>query len=476
VAEVFSTGYEGKNIEIEIRNKGQLVDHRKLEVTHANQFFEEHFLIEAKEKGYQQYKVSLKNMDDELSYVNNQKDAFVDVIEGKEKILIAAPFPHPDIKAIRSALSKNKNYEVKTYIEGIDKMPDEKFDVYVLHQIPNKRNTHQQLLNKIKSERLPVWYILGPLSNIPNFNAVNDIVNVQLINNQADNVFPYFNKSFSSFLLEKEVQPVLRKYPPVSVPFANYTLKSFADMLLAQRVGSIETNKPLLLMGAQDQKEAVLVGNGTWQWRLSEFGQDESTDTYDEIITKTIQFLSAKDDKRKFKVYPIKPEFFDNESVVFETEAYNNIYERIYGQEVTLTIKDENDETNGYQYITSEANSRYAINNLHPGVYRYDATSNVNGINEHAAGTFVVKKMQIEQTRLRADHQLLRNLAKENDGNFYLDNNLEDLSTELSTQKAQSIIHSQEDFLNIINIKWLFFLILFLFSIEWFLRKYHGSY
>ncbi|MFT7158757.1 MAG: hypothetical protein ACI8Q1_003791, partial [Parvicella sp.] len=36
--------------------------------------------------------------------------------------------------------------------------------------------------------------------------------------------------------------------------------------------------------------------------------------------------------------------------------------------------------------------------------------------------------------------------------------------------------HSNEDFLAIINLKWLFFFLLALLSIEWFSRKYSGGY
>jgi len=42
--------------------------------------------------------------------------------------------------------------------------------------------------------------------------------------------------------------------------------------------------------------------------------------------------------------------------------------------------------------------------------------------------------------------------------------------------RAKGIIRSIQDFTKLINIKWLLMIILTLFSLEWFFRKYLGSY
>ncbi len=476
VAEFFAIGFENQSVDLSIFHRGKEVARKFLEVTSPSQFFEEQFLIDANDNGYQQYSVVLKNKENELSVFNNRKEAFVDVIEGKEKILIAAPAPHPDIKAIRSALEENKNYEVHTYIENLDKEPVETFDVYILHQIPNIRNTHAKLLGKIRQEELPVWYILGPLTNINSFNALNQQVKIVPINRQSDDVFAFTNTSFDIFQINSEADPVARKYPPVSVPFANFTVSAQASTLLYQKVGSIETDKPLWVIGREGQKESALIGSGFWQWRLNEYAQNENTLVFDELVSKTIQFLSAKDDRRKFKLYTLKDEFVDNEPVVFEAEVYNDIYERIYGQEIYITIKSVDGNSTGYRYVTSESNSKYRVNNLPSGVYQFTGRTTLEGKNETVTGSFIIKEMQIEQTQLTADHQLLRTLASDHRGSFYTLNNAQEIEQKLSARQAQSVIHSKENFSSMINLKWVFFLLLFLFSLEWFLRKYHGSY
>jgi len=481
LAEIFTNGFANTAITLQMFHDGKIIDERTIQLTDNREFIEAQFEVEAEEKGYQQYTVKAVPLDDEVSVANNEKDAFIDVIEGKERILIAASFPHPDIKALSTAIESNKNYEVQTYIDGIDEVPagNEPFDVYILHQLPNINNKMTTFLNRIKQDNSPVWFISGNRSNIAQLNNINNLARIIPINRQKDEVFAHLNTSFNTFNYTPENESAIGKYPPVSVPFANYNINPVADILLYQRVGTIETKKPLLLVGRTDQgKQALMIGDGMWQWRLSEFAQTEQTVAFDELVTKTIQFLSARDDRRKFKVFPVKDKFTDNEPVIFEAEVYNDIYERIYGQTINIRIHQQVNESDvqGYQFVTSKANSRYRINELEPGIYNYKATSEIEGDLHSAEGTFVVENLQIENTMLTADHNLLRTLASKNAGQYYNSTEFEDLIQNMTVKKAQSVIHSNEDYLSIINVQWLFFLLLILVSVEWFMRKYMGSY
>ena len=78
------------------------------------------------------------------------------------------------------------------------------------------------------------------------------------------------------------------------------------------------------------------------------------------------------------------------------------------------------------------------------------------------------------------DAQTMANKADKWDqntgGKFYRLNDISRLTAGLSTEEVKSLIHSEESFHPLINLKAVFFLLLVLISIEWFLRKYFGSY
>ncbi len=477
VAELYSYNLAGKTVTVQLEKNRKIIDRKQIKINNQNQFDQVEYLVEANESGMQRFTIRALPVDLEFTTSNNAKEAFIDIIDGKEKILMVAPAPHPDIKAVKNALESNDNYEVITYINGIDKYVEDKYDAVVLHQVPDKRNKYQHILNKIKKEKIPVFFIYGNQSNINSFNELNGAVKILPINYQKDNVFPFYNNNFGKFLYSTENVEALNDFSPVKVPFANFTVLPQAEVMLYQKVGKVNTQKPLLLIQRTDDwSSAVLLGEGIWGWRLQEYAKNQNHKAFDEMISKIIQFISTKADKRRFKVYPVKNEYLNNETVVFETEVYNEIFERTFGHKIDLRITDDKKNTYGYSYVTSENYSGYKINGLENGIYTFYASSNINGKNETSSGTFTVKDLQIETTKLTADHNLLRNIANLNGGNFYNQNQMDQLKEDILGQEMTYKIYSSEKYLAIINMKWGFFILIIFVSVEWFLRKFHGSY
>jgi len=87
-----------------------------------------------------------------------------------------------------------------------------------------------------------------------------------------------------------------------------------------------------------------------------------------------------------------------------------------------------------------------------------------------------VTELQIESINLTANHSVLRKLSKNSGGEFYLPQELDKLKESLLDREPQGVIYTSESFLPIINLKWPFFLLLALLSVEWFIRKYNGAY
>jgi hypothetical protein len=77
---------------------------------------------------------------------------------------------------------------------------------------------------------------------------------------------------------------------------------------------------------------------------------------------------------------------------------------------------------------------------------------------------------------LTADFDLLKKLSVNTGGKFFHASASGSVKEFLQQAKAQSIIHSEETYDSVINLKWVFWLLLVLITAEWALRKYHGSY
>lgn len=483
IAQIQQRGFDNEQVKVSVNKGGVTMASEVVSLKTNNQIQEVKFLIEAKESGYQRYTVSVERKEGELTYQNNVSNAYVEVVEGKELIAIVAAAPHPDIKALKSAIETNANYELEEFVLSNSKDAErlknsvKKFDLVILHQLPNYNKMGSDFLQKLAKDNTATLTINGPQTDIRTFNNDNDILSVRTTPGEYDNITAIFNPAFTSFKLSDDLQAAFDQFPPLFVPFGKYEIQPDAEVLLYQRVGNINSGYPLLVVKAgANAKRAIMMGPGMWKWKLTDYANFGNNNRFDELVVKLVQYLSTKDDKRKFRVYPNKNEYLDNESIVFETEIYNDLFERVYNNKINLTLVNESGEEFNYDYITSESNSQYIINGLPEGVYKYAASAVINGKNERAAGELLVKNVQIESINLTADFNLLRKVSGQTGGTFYEESELEQMTDELTSKTAQGIIHTNEEYLPFINLKIILIMILVFISFEWFMRKYNGSY
>ena len=261
----------------------------------------------------------------------------------------------------------------------------------------------------------------------------------------------------------------------MAVPFGEYAIYPNAEIMLYQRVGNVLTERPLLMTGmVGDAKTAVMIGEGLWSWRLDNVKR-EGTE-FDQLFSKLIQYLAAREDNRKFRFYPIKNEWDEGETIIFESEGYNDILEKIYNYQVDIKITNEADSVMEYTYEPTASSARYRISALEPGIYRNEGRPTLQGNAEAVRGEFLVTRREVELSNLTADHGLMRSLAANHGGKFYQINEAAEIAADFENLDPTQRIISEEAFLPANRLLWLFLLLVLIAGTEWFLRKYYGSY
>jgi hypothetical protein len=480
-AEIQVKNIKAQTITVSLLKRGRLIDKQTKNISN-DQVVAVDFQPLADEQGIQKYDVHVEVQSGEQNTRNNRASAFIEVVEGKKKILLVASAPHPDIKALREVVVKNSNYEFILHVPGVTEqqsssLQPDKIDLAIFHQSPDIKGKTNTLFQTYANSKSSLFVILGQHTDLSQLTRGNMPLKFETLPRDYDEVTPVINTSFSNFSLSTEANSMVTNYPPVSVPFGKMQFPQTSTSILYQRVGSVQTEKPLLVVDVRDNRKiGLMIGEGIWRWRLNEFDRTENTTTFDEVFGKLIQFLSTTDDKRKFRSYPIQQEFSDNEAVVFESQVYNDIFEPVYGNAIDIELTDENGGKKNYNYVTSPGNTRYQIGGLKEGVYRFRSRTNINGKNEEVRGEFAVVERQSELQNLTADFDLLRKLSSATGGKFYDANNVDALTEHLQKTEAKSLIHSEESYDSIINLKWVFFVLLIIMSGEWALRKFYGSY
>ena len=465
--ELLQEGYDYQEVFISISEKGKELAKKKLVLSKV--IHEHEFVITSEQKGLRKLEIAVTSFEDELLTSNNRKTIFLEVVDSKKKVLIVANSPHPDIKAIRSSLFSTGNYETKLFIPALSTdTPEDIYDVVIFYNILEKH------VNLNLKENPGKWSILGSQTTSKQINSSFSFLNIKQLSDQPNKVSGQLNSKFSKFSIS---QLETKNFPPITVPFGEYTLSGPVEILLYQKVRKVITSNPLLLFFDDGStKEAVFMGQNLWKWKLQEAAEKEIPDAINQLITKTVQFLAQKSEKKRFRFEPDKTKFRSVETISFTSNVLNDIYERVYGNKIQLIITNKEGLKKTFDFVDSEFRNSFKIPPLEQGIYTFEATTKQGNNLLKDKGKFLVHELNTELDYLTANHRLLRNISKQSNGKFFLLSENDELMEEILNRDFPNVIATEEQTYNLYNTWWYLLLIVMLFSTEWILRKYWGAY
>lgn len=461
---------EGKNISVLQKGSESIAD--------KSYFTTKDVVLDAEKTGVQHYRISLSSIEGEVTTLNNVKDIYIDVIDARLKILILANGPHPDMAALKQVLSNNQNYIVETALLGDLKVKPSDYDFVILHQLPARNSDISAILKQLDDKKIPRLFILGTQSDLYKFNKEQNLISINGDGRNFNDAQASIANGFNLFTIDPNVLQNIVQFPPLTTPFGDYKITGNAQVFLNQKIGKIDTKYPLLLFGEFNGiKTGVLCGEGIWRWRLFDYLQHKNHEMSDLIIDKTIQYLSVKEDKRKFRVVTPKNVFLENEAITFDAELYNNSYELINEPDVNLVIKNENGKE--FPFVFTKTGKYYKLNaGFFPaGSYTFAAKTVFGGVTQSFAGKFEVQAVQLELFETTANHGVLKLLSQTTGGKMLYPDQMSELTETIKkSQTIKPVMYQTNKTEAIINLKWLFFLLLAFLSAEWFARRYYGSY
>lgn len=434
--------------------------------------------IEADKAGVAEYVISVAGLPGEATTSNNRKEIFIDVLDARQKILLLANSPHPDISALKTTLDANKNYQVSLAYINDPGLDIGKYDFVVLHNLPSASNDISGLLSNMNDKRIPRLFIAGMQTGYAALSKAQGLATMQSDGKQSDDVQGNVSPKFAAFALSPRVAEELPKFNPVTSAFGNFASTAQAQVLLTKRIGKVDTDQPLLALGETNGvKTGLFFAEGLWKWRLFDFLQHQNNEIFDELIGKTVQYLSVKEDKRKFRINQDKNIFNENETVVFGAELYNDNYELTNDPDVSMSIR--NSEGKEFTYTFNKLGKAYSLNAgiLPVGSYTYKAMTNFNGQAMTYEGKFSVRPIQLELFETTANHSVLRALSTKFGGETVFPAQLTSIVEKIkNNQTVKPVIYQTTSTNPLINLKWIFALLALLLTAEWFLRRYFGAY
>lgn len=451
---------KGKTVTVSISHSGKLLKTASITINTNSFSHTLHDMLDANPSGMQKYTITLSTLTEDQNLQNNTQSFMIEVIDNREKVLILANAPHPDVAAIKQSIASVQTYEVEVALLSNFTKPLKPYSLVILHHIPV---VPSRISNELNANHQSTFIIENVLSNNTLPAKYNDV--------EAS-----VKKEFPLFSISTDLQQGIQRFPAVKCPFKSTSLPNGIHTLMYQKIGVVETDQPLLYFSENNGiKSAHFTGDGLWRWRMADFANHGHHVLFNELISKTVQYLSVKADKSFFRVFT-KKIINENEPIEFTAELYNQSYELVTEPDISLILKDEKGKAYNYTFSKKQTMYHLSAGQFPAGEYSYEAIVKYGDKRYSKTGIIMVKEIRLEKMNTVANHNLLHQLAKQSGGKFVHSHQLPTLEKEiLSNNTIKSITYSHKQLTDLVNLKWLFYIILLLLSVEWFLRKRHGS-
>ncbi len=423
-------------------------------------------LLEADRVGLQKYKAVLSSSVKEKNTYNNSKNFAVEVLDQKKEIAIISDISHPDLGAFKRAIESNAQRKV-TIVKTNSISDLQKYNVLILYQ---PTTSFRKIFEVNKNLKINTFIVTGMATDFNFLNQMQSDLQFKLTNKKED-FSPSFLTDFNLFA-QNDIQ--FSQLPPLENPFGKITEKGSFNTLLTAKVNGIEVGNPILTFSEKgNSRNAYLLGENSWKWRMESFVINQSYEKYDQFIDKIIQYLTTNSAKKSLLV---EHESFYNsgETIEIFAQYFNKSYELEENANLSITLTNKNTKsTKNYNF--SKANNGYQaiFDGLTTGNYTFQVKETTS--NASYNGTFEVLDFDVEKQFVNPDVSKLQQLANQNNGEIIFPNQIEKLIQKLLQENTylpveKTTIKNSP----LIDSLWLLIILAVSLTSEWFIRKYNG--
>jgi len=423
-------------------------------------------LLPADKTGLQLFNATITSSATEKNTYNNIKKFAVEVLDQKTEVALISAVNHPDLGALKRSIEANAQRKV-TILKPNQINALSNYNVLLLYQ-PNA--SFKAVFEANKQLKINTWILTGTITDFGFLNQQQEELQFKM-SSQREDYLATFNSDFNLFATDNLG---FDSFPPLENPYGTISAKNNLDVLLASRIRNVETNAPLLAFSNnQGNRNAFLLGENIWKWRAQSFVEKKSFEQFDVFIDKIIQYLASNDSK---KALIVTHERFYNSGDAIEITAqyFNKNYE--FDDKARLTIALTNTKTKQikrYDLLKTTNSFKVNLDGLSAGNYSFT----VKELNSNASysSSFEILDFDIEKQFVNPDMSKLNQLATQTTGKVILPNQVDDLIKSLLSNDNYKAI--QKDIISktpLIDWSWILMIIVILFSLEWFIRKYNG--
>ena len=487
-ATILNTGFADKTVSVELYEGSNLVSEKKILLDKSG-VNTTSFEYKPSGKGEKKIQIRVSKLEGESSIINNNKSFFVKILDNKINILLIAGKPSADLTFIKNSLKTEPNFTINTltqitsdrFLEPNQNLLVDSADIIYYIDFQNQ-NTNNEFLtrvnNKFKTSSIPLFLLLSADISPKRLSPFEEIIpfTISQIENNYLQVQPNPDLSESSNpLINHSPFNEWENLPPIPQPISNIKIKPESRILLKTKVNGQPRNNPLVLTRNLGSKRSIaLIGKDVWKWKLQTAKKDIRI--FDNFFLSSARWLNAPDEVKKVRVKTLKKFYSTGELIEFSAQVYDELFNPLSDAEIKLNISaaDHREEiilksigSGLYEGSTSLQNN---------GDYKFTGTAVFNGKNLGSdSGSFNVGDVDFELIDNRMNFELLNQLSVETNGKTYIHqdrNQLIEGIVKANQNSSKEKVNSSE--IRLWSSQILLYLVIILFSLEWFLRKRSG--
>jgi len=509
VVSLKSNGYTGKNVVLEVREHGKLVQSKAVTLTRNNDVQTVELNIASKGKGVKSYTVSVAAQPGEPIQLNNSQNLLLNIEDMRPKILYLDGTPRWEFKFIREAIDSDKNLQLMTllrtsgnkfYRQGVENednlaagFPTTKEDLFqykglILGSIEASFFSNEQLkmIGDFVSERGGGFMMLGGRKSFDEGNYGNtpvaDLLPVVLGQSQAGKslilepvkfrLTPYGHSHLVTRLVidENENEKRWNSLPQLEEYNLITNVKPGATALAT--AGDSRRNVILLATHRYGRGRALaLMTSNSWAWQMQMPHQDDSHEVF---WRQAFHWLvgSAPDQVSLDLDSSVVPQ---GETVGLNVEVNDRTFTRLNDAAVVANVTWPSGKTTELPLRWTAKKDGIYRGQFSPdekGTYRAKVTAVQHGREiGRSERFFIVTDSNLEFFNAGQNKDLLQRIAAETGGRYYTLANARQMPEEMTYLERPN---SVPQILPLWDMPILFILLSTLLVFEWAWRKREG--
>ena len=492
---VHSAGFGGERVQVSLRNGATILDEKSLTLDIGTHDYLVPLSFVIEKEGMQKFTAEVSNLPGEITPQNNRMNFFMKVLKSKLRVALIAGTPSQDAAFIRRSMASDKNIDITAFIEQNDGRFYENtlnadtlktFDCVVLVGFPTEHSnsrTLQMVLDAASVEK-PFLIILSRTIDFGKLHTLDPLLpfTVESVASNELQVFatvpetqrnnPILKISTSSNTVE-----VWSKLPPVFHQQGNFRSKIESEVLATVRLQSIQLADPFIVARKVNKNKSLAVlGYGLWRWNMLSDAGSGADQMLAHFVGNAIHWLTTQEDSRRIRVQSSKHVYTTQDAVEFTAQVYDDNYQPRDNAQIEVHVQNESETSSIVLNSLGSGQYQGEFESLRESEYKFTATVMVNGAAIGSdQGTFSVGGLNAEFIETRMNKSLLQQIAAQTGGRYYDSGNFESFSHDVTMMPSfnpRDISKSAE--IEIWNSRWMLALVVFIFALEWLLRKRNG--